>query len=260
MEQVQQTSDVEYSSNITLSARYASHNRTKDIEITIAPLLPLLRNHAHSVATIKHVMNKIRETVAFLNPGQTPIITADQPLYALAKHVQWHCPDEYGEDKFVIMFGGLHIEMTAMKSIGSILEDSGWTCDLVEASVASSSTADSFLSATNVTRTRQARQITACSLFQLMKKAYSVHLAEHLSNDDKDISFENWCGARKKESPQFQFWSLVLNIELPILTLIRSYRKGNFTLYRESLSELILYFFANNNINYARWLPIHLET
>ena len=115
----------------------------------------------------------------------------------------WHtllC-NEYGEDKFVLMFGGLHIEMTAMKSIGSILEDSGWTCALVEADVASSGTADSFLSATNVTRTRQAHQITACSLFQLMKKAYIVHLAEHPSNNDKDISFENWCGARKKESP-----------------------------------------------------------
>ena len=92
-----------------------------------------------------------------------------------------------------------------------------------------------------------------------MKKAYSVHLAEHPSNDDKEISFENWCGARKKKSPQFQFWSLVLNMELTILTLIRSFREGNFTLYRESLSELLPCFFANNNTNYARWLPIHLR-
>ena len=52
---------------------------------------------------------------------------------------------------------------------------------------------------------------------------------------------------------------VVLNMELTILTLIRSFREGNFTLYRESLSELIHYFFANNNINYARWLPIHLR-
>ena len=142
--------------------------------------------------------------------------------------------------------------MTAMKSIGSILEDSGWTCALVEAGVAYCGTADSFLSATNVTRTRQAHQITACSLFQLMKKAYIVHLAEHPSNNDKDISFENWCGARKKDSPQFQFWSLILNMEPTILTLIRSFREGNFTLYRELLYELIPYSFANNNTNYAR--------
>ena len=41
--------------------------------------------------------------------------------------------------------------------------------------------------------------------------------------------------------------------------LIRSFREGNFTLYCESLSGLISYFFANNNINYARWLPIHIR-
>ena len=51
---------------------------------------------------------------------------------------------------------------------------------------------------------------------------------------------------------------VVLNM-LTILTLIRSFREGNFTLYRESLSEFIPYFFANNNINYARWLPIYLR-
>ena len=51
---------------------------------------------------------------------------------------------------------------------------------------------------------------------------------------------------------------VVLNMELTSLTLFRSFREGNFTLYRESLFELIPYFFANN-ISYAHWLPIHLS-
>ena len=61
------------------------------------------------------------------------------------------------------------------------------------------------------------------------------------------------------ESPQFQFWHLVLDMELIIFILIRSFREGNFTLYHEALSGLISYFFANNNVNYARWLPVHLK-
>ena len=48
-------------------------------------------------------------------------------------------------------------------------------------------------------------------------------------------------------------------MELTILALIRSFREANFALYCEALSELIPYFFANNNINYARWVPIHLR-
>lgn len=50
-----------------------------------------------------------------------------------------------------------------------------------------------------------------------------------------------------------------MSMELVILTLIRSFREGDFELYRKSLAELLPYFFANNNINYARWLTIHLR-
>ena len=50
---------------------------------------------------------------------------------------------------------------------------------------------------------------------------------------------------------------MVLSMELVIFLLIRSFREANFFLYCQSLAELIPYFFANNNVNYARWLPIH---
>ena len=128
--------------HILLSSHHASQRRGKPFEVSISSLLPLLRDQAHSVATVKHVMDKIREIVAFLNPSQVPIIAADQPIYAVAKKVQWHWPEFYGEDKFVIMFGGLHIEMAALKSIGTLLRDSGWTGALVEAGIASPGTAD----------------------------------------------------------------------------------------------------------------------
>lgn len=98
--------------------------------------------------------------MAFLNPGQTPVVAAGQPLYALTKQIQWTWP-EYGEDKCLIMFGGLHIEMAALRSLGTLLQDSGWTSSIAEAGVASSGTAESFLSASSVTKTRQAHQITA---------------------------------------------------------------------------------------------------
>ena len=66
---------------------------------------------------IKHTMDVIRNAVQHLNPGQTPVVTFDQPLFALAKQIQWKWPEEYGEQKFVIVFGGLHIETTALKTL-----------------------------------------------------------------------------------------------------------------------------------------------
>ena len=52
-------------------------------------------------------------------------MAVDQPLFALAKYVQWMWPQTFGEDKFVIMFGGLHIEMCIWDTIGAFLDSSG---------------------------------------------------------------------------------------------------------------------------------------
>ena len=43
-------------------------------------------------------MEKIQEVVQYLNPGQIPVVTADQPIYAVAKQIQWHWPEQYGEN------------------------------------------------------------------------------------------------------------------------------------------------------------------
>ena len=137
-------------------------------------------------------MDKIRDAVRLFNPGQVPVITADQPIYATAKQIQWQWPEDYGESQFLIMFGGLHIEITVFPSLGSFLQDSGRTGALTEAGVASSGTADPFLSAASVTKTRQAHQVTACSLYKLLKSAYSTYV-EELADPTHARSFEDWC-------------------------------------------------------------------
>lgn len=45
----------------------------------------------------------------------------DQPLFAMAKQMQWNFLDKYGEKQFITMFGGLHVEMAFLKPLGD-----GW--------------------------------------------------------------------------------------------------------------------------------------
>ena len=71
------------------------------------------------------------ESSEHLKPGQTPVVTFDQLLFALAKQIQWKWPQEYGGEKFVVLFGGLHIEMAALKALGDWLQGSGWVQALV---------------------------------------------------------------------------------------------------------------------------------
>lgn len=121
---------------------------------------------------IKHSMDVIKLAVDRLNPGQIPVIALDQPLFAVAKEIQWTWKEYYGEDKFILVFGGLHIEQGFLRTIGDWLEGSGWTAALSEANVASPGTTESFLKVTSITRTRRAHQVSACSLFILLKQAY----------------------------------------------------------------------------------------
>ena len=58
----------------------------------------------------------------------------------------------------------------------------------------------------------------------------------------------------RNENSKVHSSHFVLALELTILTLVRSFREANFCLYREKLAELLPYFFANNNVNYAWWL------
>ena len=81
----------------------------------ISALIPLFTDSAHSVAMIKHSMTLVQAAIQHLNPGQTPVLSADQPLFALAKQIQWTWPDTLGENHIVMMLGGLHIGMAVLK-------------------------------------------------------------------------------------------------------------------------------------------------
>ena len=146
----------------------------------------------------------------------------------------------------------MHFEMGALRLLGNLLEDSGWTGALTQAGIASSGTADSFLKASHVTRTRRAHQITVSSLYLLLKKAY----VETLENETQDVTLEEWCSEKAKKCPQFHFWSIILQLELYVLIFVRSLREGNFELYVQALAKIIPWFFALNHTHYARWTPI----
>ena len=105
------------SSNISWSAFHAK-NQDSEKQVDISVLLPLFREGSKSATMIRHSMKVVKQAVDHVNPDQTPVIALDQPLYAIAKQIQWNWSDIYGEKQFVIMMGALHIEMAALKTLG----------------------------------------------------------------------------------------------------------------------------------------------
>lgn len=147
-------SSVNAEDTVTWSSYHSSSDTLPTTVPAVTTLLPLFNDKAATPAMLKHGMTVVKDAITFLNPGQIPVIALDQPLFALAKQVQWKWPETHGEDVYVVMFGGLHTEMALWNTLGDLLECSGWTTALVEANVASSGTAESFLKVSHLTRTR----------------------------------------------------------------------------------------------------------
>ena len=166
----------------------------------LCAMLPLFYEKSATPAMIKHGTDVVKQATNLLNPGQIPVITFDQPLFALAKLVQWHFPATHGEGQYVAMLGGLHTEMALWNVLGDLLEGSGWTSALSEAEVYSARTAQSMLNAAHLTRTRHAHQLTLLTLHILQREAFlSCIGSEH------EETAEAWRLQMIAKSPTFMF-------------------------------------------------------
>ncbi len=180
---------------------------------------------------VKHGMNLIQRATEHVNHGQVPVITVDQPLYAIAKKIQWTWPIMYGESKFVVMLGGLHIEMSFLRLIGDWLAGSGgWAEAITAANVTTEGRVDGLLKGSHVPRGQWAHQVSAAALYVLQKRAYAAYKEELTSEDTLD--FDDWCNHMQVSHPQFNYWSKVMKLQLLFLQFLRSQREENFQLYR----------------------------
>lgn len=101
---------------ISWAVYHASVEQAASSPSAITGLLPLFPQSPHSMAMIKHEI--VQTAIQRLNPRQVPVLAAVQPLYAIAKQIQWSSPTTLGEDHFVPIFSRLHIEMAIRKVRG----------------------------------------------------------------------------------------------------------------------------------------------
>jgi len=138
-------------------------------------VLPLFPDNAATPSMMKHSMYLAVQDNEFLNPGQSPVLGADQPLFAIAKQLQWAFPDTVGEDKLVIVMGALHIEDKMHQMIGKSLCDSGWSNILTQAQILTSGRAQSVLDEHHIKCTRYAHQVSVVSLRILQQRSYTEY-------------------------------------------------------------------------------------
>ena len=130
---------------VSWAAFCASNQPQLDRLPCITSMLPVFRNKASTSPMIFHAMSIIKSATETLNPEQTPVITLDQPLYMVAKFIQW---DPKTEDNYCVFLGPLHSETFLLnKLLGDWLRDSGWMAILIDAEVTTPGRAEQCLRA-----------------------------------------------------------------------------------------------------------------
>jgi len=140
----------------------------------------------------------------------------------------------FKQGNFVVMLGGLHIEMATLNMLGKWLDGSGWSSALVEADITTCGRTAALLSSSHVKRFCYAHQVTVASLHILQIKAYQNYCEEQLVFEEP-LALEVWSQSKKQQHPQFYNWGIVMELELLMLNYIRLLCDGNFSLYLKSL-------------------------
>lgn len=131
--------------NISWGAFNFSALEKKQQYQSIRALLPLFHEKAASAAMIKHGMQLVTKLTDLLNTKQVPVLCADQPLFTLGKLIQWNCPAQFGEDKFVMLLGSFHIEQNFLKIVGKILKGNGWIGVIASSGIIAKGSAEAIL-------------------------------------------------------------------------------------------------------------------
>ena len=136
-------------------------------------MLPFFYEKSATPAMIKHGMDEVKQATNLLNPGQSPVITFDQPLFALAKLVDPMAVSSHPRRRTVCSHVGrlADTEMALWNVLEDLLEGSGWAPALSKAEVSSDGTAQSMLKTAHLTCTRYAHQVTLLTLHILQREA-----------------------------------------------------------------------------------------
>ena len=76
---------------------------------------------------------------------------------------------------------------------------------------------------------------------------------------ESNLEVEVWEQQLMSNCPQFLCCYLTLKLQRITLVFLWAQWGGNFHLYVDSLIKFSLWFFALDQTNYARWLPVHIR-
>ena len=110
--------------------------------------------------------------------------------------------------------GGLHIEQIALKAHGTMLKGTGIQDVIKQAGLKTIGLETAAADVNGIKKARYTLQILAVCLYRFLKSAY-------LDDDSHHGTIDQW--ALQQDRVMFKYWYGILNHEINVLMLVRSF-------------------------------------
>ena len=175
---------------VSWGAYFASKSSSPESPNMTSSALPIHLEKASDPAMVYKVSMLCVGITEALNPGQTPWLETDEPLYAGVKKVQQKYP-ELGEDKMLVTLGGIHSEKMLWSASGEFVNGSGYTAVLTASGICSSGIAESIITVSNILRARWVKQVFVVTIDRLKQLAYLQYLEKTESTTEATAGVQN---------------------------------------------------------------------
>ena len=150
-----------------------------------------------------------------------------------------------------MMIGPLNIDMAFLDAVGNWLDGSGWTYIFERAKITITGRIKSYLSGSKVKQTKYAHQVSLASLI------HSPILSFRKQSAIKD--YVTWKPAQLSHSVNAEYWFTIIEVEALYFMFIKSVRIGDFDTFLECLKAILPWFFALDQTQYSRWMPVFIQ-
>ena len=96
----------------------------------------------------------------------------DQPVYALTKEIQWRYPNNFSDNQYFAIFGGLHIEQSLLGIHGELIAGSGLAEILVVNDLSTIGVSAASLDISDIKQSRFCMQVSLCAIYHKLKEAH----------------------------------------------------------------------------------------
>ena len=210
---------------------------------TTADYLPLIDMTPSDPDTIMTSMSKAKCLTAKYGQNFT-VFTGDLQLYRVAVNILWAYPEQY--DDFILRLGRMHLLMSFIGSVGSLMAESGLS-EILDSTFGG---VQKMLTGKKFPQNMRALRLVVEELLR--------HLFERIELDSyRDmVKVLDDIGRRSRTS---RVWiECLIKAVFIMMVYVRAEREADWPLHLKAVKLMLPYFFAASHVNYARYGTYYL--